>query len=104
MGLSHLFCDIIHIGGKMSKIIKYEDISKQEYINIDTIYKNGGYQDAMSLLMKVRNGGGFRPCKGKFYYVIHSTKSDVDWPDYLDNEIGLYTYYGDNKEPGSALL
>lgn len=84
----------------MAKIVKYEDIPKQEYINIDTIYQNGGYQDAMSLLMRVRNGGGFRPCKGKSYYVIHSTKSDVDWPDYLDNEIGLYTYYGDNKEPG----
>lgn len=87
----------------MSKIVKYEDIPKQEYINIDTIYQNGGYQDAMSLLMRVRNGGGFRPCKGKAYYVIHSTKSDVDWPDYLDNEIGLYTYYGDNKEPGFEL-
>lgn len=87
----------------MSKIVKYEDIPKQEYINIDTIYQNGGYQDAMSLLMRVRNGGGFRPCKGKSYYVIHSTKSDVDWPDYLDNEIGLYTYFGDNKEPGFEL-
>lgn len=87
----------------MSKIINYEDITKQEYINIDTIYKNGGFQDAMSLLMKVKNGGGFRECKGKKYYVIHSTKNDVDWPDYLDSEIGLYTYYGDNKSPGYEL-
>ena len=87
----------------MSKIISYGDITKQKHINVDTIYQNGGYIDAMSLLMKVRNGGGFRPCKGKSYYVIHSTKSDVDWPDYLDSEIGLYTYFGDNKEPGFEL-
>ncbi len=89
----------------MSKIIMYEDIPKQKYINIDTIYKNGGFQqpDAMTVLMKVRNGGGFRPCKGKKYFVIHSTRSDVNWPDYLDQEIGLYTYYGDNKESGYEL-
>lgn len=89
----------------MSKVINYEDIPIQKYINIDTIYKNGGFQqpDAMTVLMKVRNGGGFRPCKGKKYFVIHSTKSDVNWPDFLDQETGLYTYYGDNKDSGYEL-
>ena len=89
----------------MTKIINYSQIEKEKYIDIDTVYKNGGFQksDAMTVLMKVRNGGGFRPCKGKSYFVIHSTKADVDWPDFLDYETGIYTYYGDNKEPGYEL-
>ena len=89
----------------MTKIINYSQIEKEKYIDIDTIYKNGGFQqsDAMTILMKVRNGGGFRPCRGKSYFVIHSTKSDIDWPDFLDYETGIYTYYGDNKEPGCEL-
>lgn len=89
----------------MTKIIEYSEIEKEKYIDIDTIYKNGGFQqsDAMTVLMKVRNGGGFRPCKGKSYFVIHSTKSDIDWPDFLDYETGIYTYYGDNKQPGYEL-
>ena len=88
-----------------TKIIEYSQICNEKYINIDTIYKNGGFQqsDAMTVLMKVRNGGGFRPCKGKSYYVIHSTKSSIDWPDFLDYETGIYTYYGDNREPGFEL-
>lgn len=87
----------------MSKIIKYEEIPNQKYITTDAIYQNGGYKDATCVLMNVSNGGGFRPCLGKKYYVIHSNKKDVDWPDHLDSEIGLYTYFGDNKEPGFEL-
>ena len=66
----------------MSKIIKYEEIPNQKYINTDTIYQNGGYSDAVCVLMRVSNGGGFRPCFGKSYYVIHSNKKDVDYHAY----------------------
>jgi hypothetical protein len=29
--------------------------------------------------------------------------SDPDWPDALDRETGVFTYYGDNKKPGREL-
>jgi hypothetical protein len=32
-----------------------------------------------------------------------SSFNDPDWPDYLDRETGILTYYGDNKHPGRAL-
>jgi hypothetical protein len=35
--------------------------------------------------------------------VLISTLNDPDWPDSLDKETGVFTYYGDNKRPGRAL-
>jgi hypothetical protein len=29
--------------------------------------------------------------------------ADPDWPDSLDRETGVFTYYGDNKKPGQEL-
>lgn len=37
------------------------------------------------------------------YVVLYSSQSDPDWPDELDPSTGLFTYYGDNKTPGSEL-
>jgi len=28
---------------------------------------------------------------------------DLDWPDHLDTETGIFTYFGDNKKPGHEL-
>jgi hypothetical protein len=36
--------------------------------------------------------------------VLYSNQSDREWPYYLDSATGLFTYYGDNKTPGSELL
>ena len=35
--------------------------------------------------------------------VLYTSGSDPDWPDHLDVTTGLFTYYGDNKKPGSPL-
>jgi hypothetical protein len=35
--------------------------------------------------------------------VLTSSLNDPDWPDALDKETGVLTYYGDNKRPGRAL-
>ena len=35
--------------------------------------------------------------------VLTSSLSDPDWPDAVDRETGVFTYYGDNKRPGRAL-
>jgi hypothetical protein len=35
--------------------------------------------------------------------VLYTSGSDPDWPDALDVETGLFTYFGDNKSPGREL-
>ena len=35
--------------------------------------------------------------------VLTSSMDDPDWPDSLDRETGIFTYYGDNKKPGREL-
>ena len=49
--------------------------------------------------------------KGRKYYqslcpyvVLYTSMSELAWPDYLDEETGIFRYYGDNRNPGRALL
>lgn len=76
------------------------------------IYKGGvngnASDDPLSKLLGVNNQGGFRyrrDAVSKIYTlaVLYSTRSDPDWPDFLDSSTGLFTYYGDNKKPGRGL-
>ena len=79
-------------------------------LHIDAVYQSGrkgnSGDDPFSRLLGVSTGGGFR-YKGSIakleMVVLTSTLSDPDWPDTLDRETGIYTYYGDNKRPGTAL-
>lgn len=62
--------------------------------------------DPLGPLMHVSNSGGFR-YRGSIdqlsMVVLTTTLSDPDWPDGLDSETGIFTYFGDNKKPGRAL-
>lgn len=52
------------------------------------------------------NQGGFRIVGTREepkLVVMTTSLSDPDWPDEIDPETGLVTYFGDNKEPGHAL-
>ena len=84
-----------------------------EDLIIDKIYKglrNGNASDdPLPSLLNVDSGAGFRHL-GKRpevetlkLIVLKSNFNDQDWPDYLDKENGLLTYYGDNKQPGREL-
>lgn len=60
------------------------------------------------LLPGVGNQGGFRTAGsmakgGVRLAVLFTVGDDPDWPDRLDVESGLFTYFGDNKAPGSEL-
>lgn len=81
---------------------------------IDAIYENkkpyiNKSCEVISKIMKVKNSGGFRPIgqwKNNFdvkYVVLYSTKEDIYWQDILDEEIGMYIYYGDNQTAGREL-
>ena len=97
-------------------INKFEDIINGNISSliIDAVYENkkpyiNKSCEVLSKLMKVKNSGGFRPIgqwKNTFdvkYVVLYSTKEDIYWQDILDEEIGMYTYYGDNQVAGREL-
>jgi hypothetical protein len=52
------------------------------------------------------NSGGFRwcgPISNPKLVVLYSTMEELNWPDAIDEEAGLFTYYGDNRKPGFEL-
>jgi hypothetical protein len=64
--------------------------------------------DPVGRLLPVGNQGGFRyagsPRPGRVRLAaLCSTGRDPDWPDVLDEQTGVFTYYGDNKKPGREL-
>lgn len=90
-------------------IIPFSKISSSSLI-VDAIYEGGNVgnisDDPISKLLPVSNQGGFR-YKGKNsapeLIVLYSSGHDIDWPDTLNKETGIYTYYGDNRAPGQEL-
>ena len=83
---------------------------------VDTIYEGGteGRGKANEVLSKLipgcSNSSGFRIVKRKdgtglpAYVVLFTTMRQLAWPDFLDEETGIFRYYGDNKKPGKSLL
>ena len=61
------------------------------------------------LIPGCENDGGFRKKlredgSGKYAYVVlYTSMEELEWLDYLDEETGIFRYYGDNRQPGRAL-
>ncbi|HAU28972.1 MAG TPA: restriction endonuclease [Rhodospirillaceae bacterium] len=77
---------------------------------VDRIYEGGRKGNAgdepLSKLLKISNQGGFRYIGSKerpLLIVLTSTLKNHDWPDNIDKENGIFTYYGDNRKPGNEL-
>lgn len=73
----------------------------------DAIYEGGragnAGDDPLGPLLGVSNQGGFRHLGRKQrpdLLVITTSMSEPAWPDHLDLETGLFTYFGDNRRPG----
>lgn len=88
----------------------YETIREADLF-VDAIYMSprpakGGYADDVLTVMlhNCRNTGGFRvPTRGDKsipYLGLHLTGGEPAWPDMFDNNTGILTYYGDNREGG----
>lgn len=83
-------------------------------LHVDAVYDGGTMgtkaDDPLAKLIPgCGNSGGFRPVgsrtKGRLRMVVLYTSGDhPDWPDALDRETGLFTYFGDNRKPGKTLL
>lgn len=79
---------------------------------VEAVYAGGtrgtAADDPLSRLLPCGNQGGFRYAGSRTtralrMVVLYSSGSDPDWPDTLDRETGLFTYFGDNRAPGRAL-
>ncbi len=77
---------------------------------VDEVYggsRNGNASDdPLPALMGVDSGAGFRHL-GKRpdtetlnMLVLKTNFNDIHWPDSLNRETGVFTYYGDQREPG----
>jgi len=96
------------MGGE-GRIVPFNDLATAD-LHVDAVYEGGRVgnagDDPLPRLLSVSNMGGFR-YRGTLaaleMVVLTSTLSDPDWPDELDRETGVFTYYGDNKRPGRDL-
>lgn len=90
-------------------IVPFNLLSNSD-IHVDAVYagdRNGNAgDDPLHYLLGVSIQGGFRILgtkKQPRLIVLTSSLSDPEWPDNLDPETGIFTYYGDNKNPGREL-
>ena len=91
--------------------IRFSDLGTSDLL-VDALYESGSYgdvrDDPLAPLLGVGNQGGFRylgsssPFKIR-HCILYSSLIDIDWPDRLDAESGIFVYYGDNKSPGHEL-
>lgn len=98
----------------MGMEVEFANLEKSDLI-IDCVYKGGKAGNASDeplpkLIPRCQPSGGLRKKKredksGKLAYVVlFTTMSELEWPDYLEEETGILRYYGDNRKPGSPLL
>lgn len=92
---------------------KFNELDKAELF-IDAVYKGGsagntGDDPIRRIIPEIGNQGGFRKAmrtddKTKCAYVVlYTSMAELEWPDYLDVETGIFRYYGDNKKPGNDI-
>jgi hypothetical protein len=89
--------------------IPYHSLADADLL-VDAAYEgrrigNAG-DDPLPELLGVSNQGGFRILGTRQQprlIVVTTSMLDPEWPDSLDPETGLFTYYGDNKKPGREL-
>lgn len=62
--------------------------------------------EPLAQLTGTGNQGGFRfsgSIASPNLVVLYTTMDEIDWPDHLDEESGMFTYFGDNRKPGYEL-
>ena len=81
---------------------------------VDAIYKGGNPKDkAGEVLSKLfpgaGNSGGFIKVLRKdgskkiAFVILYTSMEELEWPDYLDVETGVFRYYGDNRKYGNPI-
>jgi len=93
----------------------YQKIEKAErskwFLYIDAVYKADPTKknlsaEVLSKLLGIKNQGGFRylgKTTSPNLVVLFTSGEDIYWRDEIDNSLGIFLYYGDNKKPGTDL-
>lgn len=91
------------------KIYPFDKLSDCDLI-IDAVYEGGNNgnvgDDPINKILPVGNQGGFRyagSLNNLKYIILYTSGENIDWPDTIDTETGIFQYYGDNKKPGHEL-
>lgn len=95
------------------KVFSFNELADAP-LQIEAIYKGGSVgninDDPLHILLpRTSNQGGFRITHRQddmslpAYVVIYTSLEELEWPDELNKETGLFRYYGDNREPGNEL-
>ena len=93
--------------------IPFEELSTADLI-VDSVYKGGkgtsfAAEPIHHIFPKCGVNGGFRKVNRTdgsglpAYVILYTTMSEQEWPDYLDEESGIFRYYGDNRMPGGEI-
>ena len=91
----------------MSSYVPFDQVASAD-LHIDAAYGSLGSLiagDPLQAMFKCGNQGGFRQKRDPItkrlnMVVLFSSLADPDWPDRLDEQEGIFTYYGDNKRSG----
>lgn len=94
----------------MSMRFRFDELPSAD-LYVDAVYEGGEVSNLSSeplrkLFPKLGTSGGFRKVNrndgsGKpAYVVLYTSMEELEWPDYLDEETGVFRYYGDNRQPG----
>lgn len=95
-----------------NRTIPFEDLADAD-LYVGAVYLGGSQgtaaDDPLAKLLPVGNQGGFRhagsPTKGTVLLsVLYTSGAEAEWPDALDPDTGVFTYFGDNRKPGPDLL
>jgi len=95
-----------------NRSVPFEDLADAD-LYVGAVYLGGSQgtaaDDPLAKLLPVGNQGGFRhagsPTKGTVRLsVLYTSGAEAEWPDALDPETGVFTYFGDNRKPGRDLL
>jgi hypothetical protein len=91
------------------KVFKFNELNNCDLI-VDAVYEGGNNgnvgDDPINKILHVGNQGGFRyagSLDSLKYVILYTSGENIDWPDTIDTETGIFQYYGDNKKPGHEL-
>lgn len=93
--------------------VEFDELEKADLI-VDCIYKGGQAKNITSeplhkMFPGIMNIGGFRKRKREdgsglpAYVILYTSMKELEWPDYLDEETGIFRYYGDNRVAGKNI-
>ncbi|MEV6927416.1 restriction endonuclease [Dactylosporangium sp. NPDC051485] len=92
-------------------LVPFESLADAD-LAVHAVYSGGisgsSGDDPLQRLLSAGNQGGFRyrgsPASGDVRLVVlYTSGANLDWPDALNEQAGIFTYYGDNRTPGHEL-